>query len=69
MKVDFVDFSACRILALEAAAVTKNCKGGNGLRCLAGTVLLQRGWQFTALGQTAFSNAVGICLSGEELLS
>lgn len=42
MKVDCVDFSACRILALEVEAVTKDCEGGNGLRCLTGTVLLQR---------------------------
>lgn len=55
MKVDCVDFSACRILALKVEAVTKGCEGGNGLRCLTGTILLQRGWQFTAVGQTIFS--------------
>jgi len=55
MKVDCMDFSVCRILALGLEAVTEGCEGGNGLKCLAGTVLLQRRWQFTAGGQTTFS--------------
>lgn len=54
MKMDCMEFSACRTLALEVEAVTKGCKGGNGLRRLAGSVLLQSGWQFTAVGQTTF---------------
>lgn len=52
MKVDFVELSACRILALE---VSEGCRGGNSLRYLAGTIFLQTEWQFTAVGQTAFS--------------
>lgn len=52
MKVDFVELSALRILALE---VSEGCRGGNGLRYLAGTIFLQTVWQFTAVGQTAFS--------------
>lgn len=56
MRVDLVEFSTCRILSLEAEAVSNGCKRGNRLRYLAGTMLLQRGWQFTAVGQTAFSS-------------
>lgn len=64
MKVDFVEFSVCRILALEAKEVSKACNGGNGLWCLAGTILLQSG-SSQLLAKLHSLNGGGICLSGE----